>query len=185
MIYSIWFIVLGISLGSWQLAVWLIEIHRKREKYDKAQAYARQRAKPLLVCSGPWGNHRVRHLLNMPAHGNGDICLDIDRNAIDGYPNSVIADVTKIPFSDDSFGAVFTSHLLEHLSNIDEAKQALGELNRIAEAVFIASPSRQSIAAWLHPNHRLWVWQEGKTIHLKQRGSSENNDEEKYTVKGE
>lgn len=168
------FLVLGICLGvgGWQLAVWLGEIRDKNKQYEAASAYARERNKLLLVAGGPWGNKRARHLLKMPAHGDGDVCLDIDRHAIDGHPNGVIADVTHIPFSDKSFGAVFASHLLEHLSSTEDAKKALAELNRIAEAVFIAYPSRQSIVAWIVPDHHLWIWQKGNTTYFKQRGKS-------------
>jgi len=168
------FIVLGICLGVgiWQLAVWLVETQDKNKKYRAAEAYARERGKPLLIAGGPWGTKQVRHWFNMPAHGSGDVCLDVDRNAIGNHPNGVIADVTHIPFSDKSFGAVFASHLLEHLSSPDEAKQALVELNRTAEAVFIAYPFRQSIGGWLMSDHHLWVWQKGNTTYLKQRGKT-------------
>ncbi len=167
-----------VGVGGWQLAVWLSEIRDKNKKYKAAKAYAQKRGKLLLVAGGPWGTKQVRHWLNMPAHGSGDVCLDIDRNAIDGQPNGVIANITHIPFSDKSFGAAFASHLLEHLPSIDDAEKALAELNRIAEAVFIACPSRQSIAGWLIPDHHLRVWQKGGTVYFKQRGKSEGKQVE-------
>jgi len=175
------FIVLGICLGigGWQLAVWLGEIRDKNKKYRAASAYALERNKPLLVAGGPWGARRTRHLVKVPAHGEGNVCLDIDRNAIDGHPNGVIANITHIPFSDKSFGAAFASHLLEHLPSTDEAKKALAELNRIAEAVFIAYPSRQSIAGWVIPEHHLWVWQKGNETYFQQRGRSGGRQREK------
>jgi len=168
------FLVLGICLGvgGWQLAVWLGEIRDKNKKYKAATAYALERDEQLLVVGGPWGNKRARHLLRIPAHSNGDVCLDIDRRAIGDHPKGVIANVTHIPFSDRSFGAAFVSHLLEHLPTTDEAKKALAELNRVAKAVFIAYPSKQSIASWVIPDHHLWVWQKGDVIYLKQRGKS-------------
>ena len=178
------FLVLGASLGigGWQLAVWLGEMRDKNKKYKAAVTCARQRGKPLLVAGGSWGTKRTRYLLKVPAHGEGDVCFDIDRKAIDGHPHGVIASVTHIPFSDKSFGAVFASHLLEHLPSTDEAKKASAELNRIAEAVFIAYPSRQSIAAWIIPDHHLWVWQKGNTTYLKQRGRSAGKSKEEYIV---
>jgi hypothetical protein len=184
MVYLTWFLVLGICLGvgGWQLVVWLGEIRDKNKKYKAARAYALERNKPLLVAGGPWGNKRIRHWLKMPAHSNGNVCLDVDRRAIDGHPKGVIADVTHIPFSDKSFGAAFASHLLEHLPTTDDAKKALAELNRVAEAVFIAYPSRQSIAGWVIPDHHLWVWQKGNTTYLKQRGKSGGKNKEEYAV---
>ncbi|MFC1928635.1 methyltransferase domain-containing protein [Chloroflexota bacterium] len=165
-----WFLVLGICFGGWQLAVWLGEIRSKNKRYEVARACALERDKPLLVAGGPWGSKRARHLLKMPAHGNGDVCLDINRDAMAGHTNAVIANVTHVPFSDKSFGAAFASHLLEHLPNTDDAERALAELNRVAEAVFVVCPSRQSIANWVIPDHHLWIWQEGNTICFRQRG---------------
>ena len=187
MIQPVLLIILGICLGigGWQLAVWLGETQVKNKKYDAASVYALGRNKPLLVAGGPWGNKRARHLLRVQAHGNGDVCLDIDRNAIGDHPNGVIADVTHIPFLDNSFAAAYASHLLEHLLSVDDAKRALGELNRVAETVFIVCPSRQSIAAWVIPGHHLWVWQKGDTTYLKQRGKSGSKNEEVYIVESD
>jgi len=176
------FLVLGICLGvgGWQLAVLLGETRDKNKKYKAACAYALEKNKPLLVAGGPWGYNKLRHWFNMPAHGNGNVCLDINRRAIGSHPCGVIANVTHIPFSDKSFGAAFASHLLEHLSTTDEAKQALAELNRTAEAVFIAYPSRQSIVGWVIPDHHLWVWQKGDTTYLKQRDKTGGKSKEEY-----
>jgi hypothetical protein len=175
--YLALFLGLGIFLGvgGWQLAVWVVETRDKNRKYKAACAYAKERGKQLLVAGGPWGVTRTRRRLNKPAHGSGDVCLDINSLAFRGHPRGVIASVTHIPFSDKSFGAAFASHLLEHLSTVDDAKQALDELNRVAEAVFIVSPSRQSFSGWLTPGHHLWVWQKGNITYIKQRGKTAGN----------
>ena len=115
----------------------------------------------------------------MPAHDNGDVCLDIDRRAIDGHPCGVIANVTHIPFLNRMFGAAFASHLLEHLPTTNDAKQALAEPHRIAEGVFIAYPSRQSVVGRAIAGH-LWIWQKGNRTYLKQRGKP--GIEEEYIV---
>lgn len=160
----------GLSAGIWQLAVWRQEVDLKREKYRRAFEFAQKRNKPLLIAGGPYGHRKIRHVLKMPAHGGGDVCFDIDRNAVEGHPKAVIASVTNIPFSDKSFGAAFASHLLEHLPNIDAASQALSELSRTADEIFLVAPSKQSISGWIHPDHHLWVWQDGETTFLEQRG---------------
>jgi len=180
--YLVLFIALGISLGigGWQLAVWLGEIQAKNKQYKQALAYARKSGKPLLVAGGSLGTKRTRQLLKMPAHGSGDVCLDIDRRAIDGHPCGVIASITHIPFSDKSFGAVFASHVLEHLPGTEDAKQATAELHRTADAVFLAYPSRQSITAWIMPGHHLWVWQKDGTIYFEQRGKHTGKRKEEY-----
>ncbi len=165
------FVIPGVCLaaGVWQLVVWLGEIRDKNRKYKAADSRALKSHKPLLVVGGPWGKKRFRYWLNKPAHGGGDVCLDINRQAIGDHPKGVMANVTHLPFTDKSFGAVFVSHLLEHLPGLDEANKAMVELDRVAEAVFIAYPSRQSITAWVMPDHHLWVWQKGEATYFKQR----------------
>ena len=161
--------ILG-AVGIWQFIVWMGEIRDKNRQYRAADDYARKMGKPLLVVPGPWGVKSARRWFNKPAHGGGDVCLDIDRRAVYGHPCAVVGDVTNIPFADNTFGAAFASHLLEHMPTLGDAVRALDELNRVAEAVFIAYPSRQSFAGWLVPEHSLWVWQKGDKIYLKQRG---------------
>jgi ubiquinone/menaquinone biosynthesis C-methylase UbiE len=101
---------------------------------------------------------------------------------VTGHPGGIVATVTHLPFPDKTFGAALASHLLEHLYNVDEAKQALEELSRVAEKVFIAYPTRQSFAAWIIPDHRLWVWQKEEIVYLLQRHSSSKSIEEQYKL---
>ena len=163
---------LFLSIVAWQLAVWAGEIAQKNKKYESAVKCCGKLGKPLLVAGGPWGNQGIRQKLNMPAHGAGDVCLDIDRRAFNGHPRGLLADVTSIPFADKTFGAAFASNLLEHLPSVKSANKALRELNRVSEKVFLVNPSRQSVGAWLHRGHHLWVWQKGNVVYLKQRSNS-------------
>lgn len=178
----LWFIALAIvaGVGLWQLVVWITETRAKNRQYRAACACAQEKGKPLLVAGGPWGVTWTRRRLNKPAHGNGDVCLDIDRRALGNHPKGVVANVTHIPFADKCFGAVFASHLLEHLPTVEAASQALAELNRVAEGVFIVYPSRQSFPGWLIPGHHLWVWQKDKTTYLRQRGKSNGRRAAEY-----
>lgn len=175
MAYLVLFIILGIFLGvgGWQLIVLISENRDKDRKYQAASSYALERNKPLLVAGGPFGITRRRRFFGFGmAHGYGDVCLDINPRAFEGSPCGVVADVRHIPFADKSFGAAFASHLLEHLPTTDDAKQALDELHRVAEAVFVVYPYRQSIAGWIIPDHHLWIWQKGDITYLKQKGRS-------------
>jgi len=165
------------AIGIWQLILLIVETREKNRKYQAADTYARTRTKPLLVAGGPMGITRRRRLFRLGmAHGHGDVCLDIDPRAFEGSPCGVVADVRRIPFADKSFGAVFVSHLLEHLPTIGDAVQALNELNRVAEAVFVVYPFRQSISGWIIPDHHLWIWQKDNRTYLKQRGISGGED---------
>jgi SAM-dependent methyltransferase len=90
----------------------------------------------------------------------GDTCLDISQERLSmcqsAYP--VFGDVRDIPFEDGYFGAVLCTHVLEHMATIDDARLAIAEMKRVSGGqVFIASPDRSSVAAWIHPEHRLWV----------------------------
>ena len=161
-----------VALGAWQFFVWIIETRDKDRKYRAARAQADACGKPLLVAGGPWGGRGIRNLIRLPAHPNGDACLDINPRAIAGCPNAVLADVTRIPFADGAFGAAFASHLLEHLPNTRAAETALAELHRVADVVYIAYPYRQSLGGWLTRGHHLWVRQKGGTVLLTQRGRS-------------
>lgn len=93
--------------------------------------------------------------------------------------------MTHIPFADKTFGAVFVSHVLEHLSTTDDAKHALEELNRVAEKVYIVYPSRNSIGGWLTPGHHLWVWQEGTKTFFKQRGNAASREFSVFEAAGQ
>jgi hypothetical protein len=165
-----------LALAGWQLLVWLSETRDKNRKYQAARDSAEKSSKTLLIIGGPWGIKPARRWLKMPAHGEGDVCLDIDHRALEGHPCAVIASVTHIPFADRTFGAIFISHVLEHLTTTADAKQALEEMNRVADSVHIVCPSRQSIAGWIIRGHHIWVWQEGDRTYLKQRGKVGNRE---------
>ncbi len=125
----------------------------------------------MLVAGGPWGGHSLRRRLNFPAHKEGDVSIDIRASAVIGWPNGIVANVISLPFPDKTFGSAFASHLLEHLPDTASGRQALEELSRVADEVFIADPSRQSVAAWIIRDHHIWVRQENGIAYLKQRGS--------------
>lgn len=175
-------IVLVICVGavSWQLAIWLSENRYKNKQCRAAIECSRKLNKPMLVAGGPWGGHSLRRRFRLPAHISGDVCIDINPNAILDYPNGIVANVTFLPFPDKIFGAAFASHLLEHLPDTTSAKQALTELSRVADGVFIAYPSRQSLAAWLIPDHHIWVWQKNGAVYLKQRGNGGGQKQEEH-----
>ena len=95
----IMYVILGlvVAAAGWQLAVWMYEIRDKNRKYRAAREKALANDKPLLVVGGPWGGKKYRHWINKPAHGSGDVCIDIDRHAITGHPKCAVASVTGLP----------------------------------------------------------------------------------------
>jgi len=140
----------------------------KRKKYQEARDYAHSVGKPLLVVGGPMGFGRK---WGPPSHGCGDVCLDVNIEACRSCPKAVQGDVRDMSmFPDKVFGASFCSHLLEHLPSVADVEQALFELERVSDAIFLVLPTKLSLLAWFHPDHHLWVTEESGIIKIKQRG---------------
>ncbi len=158
-----------VIIGLHQVAAISAEQRERNEKYELARAYAEHVGKPLLVVGGPYGDVGFRRTVNLPAHGFGEYCLDIDPAACNGGSEYVQADVRDIPFPDKYFGAAFVSHVLEHLRYTQDCIDAVEELNRVAEVVLVSYPKPESIIARLIPSHWLWLSQEGNTLYIQQR----------------
>lgn len=146
----------AVTLGAFQLAVVIGERRARDMGFITARAAADAAGKPLLVVGGPYGTSRVRRLLQSPAHGHGDVCMDISPLAC-GEGHFVLGDVRDIPFPDGMFGASFCSHVLEHLPTVEACSRAVLELQRVADEVVVLVPSRWDLIAWAAPEHRLWV----------------------------
>jgi len=123
------------------------EIHQRRVVFNEARRWCDQVGKPLLVIGAP------KLGFNHPC---GDVTIDLSPNIISTCPYE-IADVREIPYPAGEFGAAYISHVLEHLPTVDDAYLALSELHRVADKVFVVSPHKTSVAAWLMPHHHLWV----------------------------
>ena len=128
----------------------------RRDKYAASVTTALHARKPVLVVGGPWGTSPVRKLFGVRAHGCGDICSDVDPMACAGC-SFVPGDIRALPFTDKQFGAVFCSHVLEHMDNVQDVAHAWKELHRMADSVFVLVPGKDSLGGWLAPDHHLWV----------------------------
>jgi len=154
--------ILAIYEGFQQLR----EIGERLEAYREAEAYARSRGKPMLIVGmprSPWTHGKGKKEY-------GDVVIDIDPlvvNIINGV--GVRADVRWIPYPDKFFSAGYCSHTLEHLKTKEDALMALRELNRVAERIWIVGPSKASILAWIHGEHRLWVQVENGEVIIEER----------------
>lgn len=119
--------------------------------YEAARRTADALRKPLLnVGCG------TTHFLSHPC---GDVCIDVDpkRLIVCRSRRPTVGDVRSIPYPDRSFGAALCCHVLEHLPTVADAQRALSELFRVADYVYVRSPSRLLAIAWIHPDHPLWV----------------------------
>lgn len=137
-----------------------IELRERRRIFAQARDYAHSLGKPLLVAGSPWRGF---------THPCGDVTIDISPRKAE-FCGGEIADIRDIPYSDHYFGAALASHILEHLPTIEDACQALDEMHRVADKVFVVSPHKTSIMAWLHPNHHLWIMPSGDGYIIEQRG---------------
>ena len=159
-----------ISLAVGEILVQTREIGERHEVYSQARKYADAVGKPLLVVGTP---------KTSLSHPCGDVTIDLHTGRV---CDTKIADIRSIPYPDHYFGAALCSHVLEHLSTIDDAFLALAELDRTADQVFIVSPHKNSIAAWFHPGHHLWVTSTGDGYVIEQRGNPPKSQEKCYRV---
>ncbi len=84
---------------------------------------------------------------------SSDVNLDLIPRKV---PRFVRGDIQNLSmFADKQFGAVYASHVLEHIEDTDAA---LSELHRVAENVFVITPLPFWPWAWLHPEHRWLFW---------------------------
>lgn len=135
------------------------EMKERKTVFRQARAYADSVGKPLLVVGVPKG----------PAfHRKGDVTIDLDP-ILCALFGAQVSDVRAIPYPDGYFGAAFISHVLEHLPTVADAEQAVRELSRVAQKTFIVSPHRSSLIACLHPEHKLWVYQQDGRVMFEQR----------------
>lgn len=119
----------------------------KRPILNEARKVATQVGKPLLNagCGSAYTE-------------TSDVNLDI---AIKAVPNFVRGDIQNLwMFRNKQFGAVYASHVLEHVEN---PEAALREFNRVAENVFVITPLPLCPSAWLDPDHK-WIFFGSKKI---------------------
>lgn len=107
----------------------------------QARETANALGKPLLNAGcGIWYQTAIMH---------SDVNMDVKpRNA----PNFVLGSIEDMGmFRDKQFGAVFCSHVLEHVNGLEQAR---AELERVADYQFIITPSPLFITNWFCPWHK-------------------------------
>ena len=147
-------------LGAWSLFCWRFSINERQENFRLARGASDSSGKPLLVVGKPqeWD-------FSIVGHPCGDVTLDIDPRVLEQCRTSgIVGDVTTIPFPDKYFGAVYVSHVLEHLDSQVAFNQAMDEIHRVADAVFVCWPRWWSPGAWSHPDHKLLLGEKNGTV---------------------
>ncbi len=76
----------------------------------------------------------------------------------------LLNDITSLPFADDQFGTVLSSHTIEH---VDDPKSFFSELNRIGRSVHIVLPPLWDITAAFNIFEHKWLFFTLKKEHKK------------------
>lgn len=82
-----------------------------------------------------------------------DVNFDIVPQKVCRFVSGDIQELGR--FTDKHFGAVYASHVLEHVEDVDGA---LKEFQRVADNVYVITPFPLWPSAWLYPGHRWIIW---------------------------
>lgn len=144
--------VLGGFLG-WEFGWWGVEQYRRKKNINEAQAYAISVGKPVLnvgCCGSPistWGW----------IENAGDVNCDITCPVkCEGAGGCEFCNIFALPYEDKQFGSVICMHVLEHL---DRPEDALKELQRVADRVYVITPLPIALQNWLYPEHKWVFWE--------------------------
>jgi len=119
-----------------------------------ARREADLQGKPLLVVGSPL-SRRSASIGVPPQYPCGDFTLDSDPFVLNICPDAIVGDVRSIPLDDGQCGAVFISHVLEHLPSLEDFEKAFNECIRVGGQVFVAHPRANSLVANAIPDHHL------------------------------
>lgn len=108
---------------------------------EEAYKYARARDKPVLD-------------FGCGFRPRGDYNVDVKPRSAPNFIRIQSFARPQLPFSDKFFGSALAFHVIEHTSN---PENAVRELRRTAEKVFILTPKPFWIMSWLQPDHQ-WIF---------------------------
>jgi len=136
-----WILPLALGVASTLVFFDVLEHREKVERFREAREYCDRVGKPLLNV-GCGQNPRFI----------GDVNVDV-------YPSRILpgyrqADVHRLPFRDKEFGAAVAFSVLEH---VDNPAQALRELSRVADRVYVTVPHYLNPYPYFRPGHK-WVF---------------------------
>ena len=115
-------------------AIGLVDTYRQYSQLLLARNYSKSVNKPLLNLS--CGNSTF-----------GDVNADIVPRSVENFV--LFSPTESLPFEDNEFGAVYSSHTLEHS---EDPEFLLAELNRVADRVYLVLPDFWALPV-LHPSH--------------------------------
>jgi SAM-dependent methyltransferase len=89
----------------------------------------------------------------------------------------VVADATHLPFADQSFDVVISSHLLEH---VDDPDALLRELQRVGKRGYIETPSRLYEKMYSNPYHAWLVSVEDGRLLLEEKSDAVDEELQRF-----
>lgn len=153
--------MLGLLLGicGWEIFWWGRRKHLRRVAFRSAVRRARRSGKPLLIVGVPDRKQTaVSDGYGCGAPEKGDVVLDV-RDTTECPRNFQLRSVEDLgAWPDKHFGAAFVPFVLEHTC---DPVRALGELRRVADAVYVVHPQPWTVFAWILPGHAWLVQRAG------------------------
>jgi SAM-dependent methyltransferase len=148
---SLWKKALGFAATAYYQDV----IVRPQQVARLARAYCDRVGKPLLNVGAGTRRSSLRAALFGPLLV-GDVNIDVAApRRPHGARHVSYGDATNLrEWPNKHFGAVFASHVLEHL---DRPDLALAEMERVADKVFAVVPKWWAPHTWLHPGHKWYI----------------------------
>ena len=110
----------------------------------------------LVLEVGNGGSPMVRSNILVDKYINNNCQREI-KLVIDDRP-LICAEVENLPFKCDSFNFVYASHIIEHISKVEDA---IAEITRVGKAGLIIVPGEIYERAWDKNTHR-WIINENK-----------------------
>lgn len=157
-------ITLKTLLGLWagyEGGIGIRNIIERHTYYKEAREYCDMIGKPMLRIG-------MRKYFWEPP--DADVTVDIDHE-VESTIGGVCADERSLPFANKEFGVCINQHTLEHLSNIEDAEQAINESFRVADIAVLLTPSPYSVFTNIfnpHHNLRLYFDHINNTIRIEE-----------------
>lgn len=154
----------GVGLG-WAAVTYAIDVlYRPSQVAEHARLAAVRRGKPLLNIGAGTSSTSVRAAVFGPTLW-GDTNCDLAGQGLCHVASHVCpCDAHRLPFGDKEFGAAIASHVLEH---VEDPQQALAEMHRVADEVYVITPKWWAAHTWLHPGHLWYRREDGRWLRLR------------------
>lgn len=108
---------------------------------EEAYKYAEARRKPVLD-------------FGCGVRPRGEYNVDVKERRAPNFIKIHSFESPRLPFPDKFFGSALALHVLEHTSNPEDA---LSELERVADKIYVLTPKPFWIMSYLHPDHK-WIF---------------------------